>query len=414
MFNKKISDSFVHWGKKAQKLSDRNEEIKQSVLNSLQPIHEYIPEKKPFAFRWLVLTTVPALALFLMFNFWRYSNIESMSAPESANFYATVETDQTASYSENIGLSKSIQATGLGQEESFVERIADKISMPEPEPMITTMPPNYYNEDEDITDTREFLKTTFGFDIKTRNVEKMHTRLKTIIRGYDGRIDNSNLTEKYASISFVLPKSTYDSFVEEVTEIFPEKFITIHENSTNLLGQKQNIETQIEYTSSTLENLKTERIDNIKKYDTKFASLNKEITRLDNSMYALVAQRKNVSSTDTVALKKINDQINYLSRIRTDRTSDLMRAMTQHEKDLENFDNQIKNAENNLVELDKQDTKLINNVETVNGTITLQWISLFNIVNLYIPFTKILIIFFIGIILFYLLFGRKSKEIYLP
>ncbi len=413
MFNKKIADVFTRWGKKAQKLPDRNEEIKQIVLNSFQITPEYVPEKKPFAFRWIVLTTVPALALFLMFNFWHNYNINSLSSPESTNFYATVETDQIASYS-GAAMGLSARETGLSKATSFVESIADKISMPEPEPMITTMPPNYYNEGEDITDTREFLKTTFSFDIKTRNVGKMHTRLKTIIRGYDGRIDNSNLNEKYASISFVLPKSTYDSFVEEVTEIFPEKFITIHENSTNLLGQKQNIEDQTEYASSTLETLKIERIDAIKKHEDKKSASLKEMGRLEKNMNILLDQRKTISSTEKEALKKIDDQISYLRKIHNDVASDLMRAMTQHKKDLENFDNQIKNKENNLIELGKQDTELINNVETVNGTITLQWISLFNMVNLYIPFTKILIIFFIGIIIFYLLFGRKSKEIYLP
>ncbi|MDO9509935.1 MAG: hypothetical protein Q7J14_01450 [Candidatus Magasanikbacteria bacterium] len=414
MFYKKISEHFTRWGKKAQKLPGRNEEIKQSVLNSLQPIHEPIREKKPFAFRWIVLTTVPALALFMMFNFWRYSNIESMSAPESAGFYAAEKTDQTASYGGDAMMGLSVEKTGLSKATSFVERIADKISMPASEPLMIAPPDYYYNGSGDITDTREYLKTNFGLNIKTRQVDKMYTRLKTIVRGYDGRIDNSNLTEKYASISFVLPKSTYESFVEEVTEIFPKKFITIHENSNNLLGQKQNIENQTEYASTTLENLKAERADNIKKYDEKYASLNKETSRLQRVMENLVEQRKTVSSTETEALKKIDDQLSYTRQIHNNAMSDLMRAMTQHEKDLENFDNQIKKTENNLVELDKQDTNLINNVETVNGTITLQWISLFNIVNLYVPFTKILIIFFVGIILFYLLFGRKSKEIYLP
>lgn len=415
MFNKKISNSFKHWGDKTKKFPDNNEVLKQKVLDSLQPIHESVKEKKPFALRWLFLTVVPALALFLTLNFWQNSRINSLSSVETVDFYEGGQESQTVSYDSAAGLNnKSIQATGLAMEESFVAKIADKISMPEPEPMISPMPPDYYRGNADITDTREYLKTTFGLDIKTRKVEKMHTRLKTIIRGYDGRIDNANLNEKYASISFVLPKSTYESFVQEVTEMFPEKFISIHENNTNLLWQKQNIEQQTQYSSTTLENLKTERADNIKKYDEKIASLNKEISRLDNSMYALVTQKKTVSSTDTETLKKINDQINYLSRIRSDHTHELIKTMTQHEKDLANFDNQIKNTENNLVELGKQDTKLINNVETVNGTITLRFVSLFEIVNLYIPVYKSFIIICILIIIGYILFGRKTKEIELP
>lgn len=407
MFYKKISDNLTRWGKKSQKISPNNDIIKQNVLNSLRPTLEETKTKHHFTWRWLMVAAVPALAVLLMISYNKTMREIPISYVENQFDTGLTSESNIAGAGGDFGI-MAASRVGLSKSESLSEKIVNTVSeytesfrFPSPKTV-------------DITDTREYLKTNFGLDIKTRKVEKMHTRLKTMIRGYDGRIDSANLNERYANINFVLPKSTYESFIEEATEMFPEKFITLHENSTNLLGQKQNIEQQTEYASTSLDNLKMERTDNIKKYDEKYASLNKEISRLQRIMENIVEQRKTVSSTEKETIKKLDDQLNDARQTHNDFVSELLRTMTQHEKDLENFDNQIKNVENNLIELGKQDTQLINNVETVNGTITLRFISLFEIVNLYIPVYKTIIIICILIIIGYFLFGRKQKEIELP
>ncbi len=407
MFYKKISDNLTRWGKKSQKISPNNDIIKQNVLDSLRPTLEETKTKHHFTWRWLMVAAVPALAVLLMISYNKTMREIPISYVENQFDTGLTSESNIAGAGGDFGI-MAASHVGLGESESLSEKIVNTVSeytesfrFPSPKTV-------------DITDTREYLKTNFGLDIKTRKVEKMHTRLKTMIRGYDGRIDSANLNERYANINFVLPKSTYESFIEEVTEMFPEKFITLHENSTNLLGQKQNIEQQTEYASTSLDNLKMERTDNIKKYDEKYASLNKEISRLQRIMENIVEQRKTVSSTEKETAKKLDDQLNDARQTHNNFVSELLRTMTQHEKDLENFDNQIKNVENNLIELGKQDTQLINNVETVNGTITLRFISLFEIVNLYIPVYKTIIIICILIIIGYFLFGRKQKEIELP
>lgn len=407
MFYKKISDNLTRWGKKSQKISPNNDIIKQNVLNSLRPTLEETKTKHHFTWRWLMVAAVPALAVLLMISYNKTMREIPISYVENQFDTGLTSESSIAGVGGDFGI-MAASHVGLGESESLSEKIVNTVSeytesfrFPSPKTV-------------DITDTREYLKTNFGLDIKTRKVEKMHTRLKTMIRGYDGRIDSANLNERYANINFVLPKSTYESFIEEATEMFPEKFITLHENSTNLLGQKQNIEQQTEYASTSLDNLKMERTDNIKKYDEKYASLNKEISRLQRIMENIVEQRKTVSSTEKETIKKLDDQLNDARQTHNDFVSELLRTMTQHEKDLENFDNQIKNVENNLIELGKQDTQLINDVETVNGTITLRFISLFEIVNLYIPVYKTIIIICILIIIGYFLFGRKQKEIELP
>lgn len=406
MFNKKISDSFARWGKKEQKLPANNDTLKQNILNAVRPTMTETTKSK-FRFRWVFMTLVPALAILLMIQY-----NKTPTAYESSTSYLEKSSLSDTGDLGSMGMAAS--NLGLRQEEnSFLEKVVDKISMPRTEPMMIA-PPDYHNESKDVTDTREYLKTNFSLRISTRKVEKNYTRIKTIIRGYSGRIDGSKLTQKYASLSFVVPKNSYDDFAEEVKSLFPEKFITLNENTTNLLGQKQNIETQTEHASSTLEILKTERADNIKKYDEKYASLNKEINRLQRIMENIVEQRKITSSTEKETLKKLDNQLSEARQTHNDFVSELLRTMTQHEKDLINFDNQIKDTENYLTSLGKQDVALINNVETVNGTIYINWISFFEIINLYIPIYKTLIIICLLIIINYFLFGRKQKEIELP
>ncbi len=408
MFYKKIAKNFERWGKKAQKLPDRNEEMKQNILNSLQIIPEPIKEQKPAIFRWLVLATVPALAVLLMFNYWRHTNISITSYVEDSGFSEPAMLEKTSSLSGvDMGLVKQTSMTGLSEPESIANKILGYVRAPD------IMPRDYYQK-TDITDTREYLKTSFGFEIKTRHVEKMHTRLKTIIRGYGGRIDNSTVSKEYARLTFVLPKTDYDSFVEEVRDMFPKKFITVHENSTNLLGQKQNIEQQTEKSNTRIESLTDTREGVIKTHDEKVASLQKEINRLNGIIYSLVQQRKTVSSTDEASLKKINDQINYYNRSLNAQKQALAEENSQHQKSLEGLDRLIKAEENQLTNLEKQDQNLLNNVETVDGTIEIRWISIFNIVNLYVPIYKIIIVSCIAIILFCILFGLKPKEIELP
>lgn len=406
MFYKKISDSFARWGKKEQKLPANNDTLKQNILNAVRPTMTETTKSK-FRFRWVFMTLVPALAILLMIQY-----NKTPTAYESSTSYLEKSSLSDTGDLGSMGMTAS--NLGLKQEEnSFLEKVVDKISMPRTEPMMIA-PPDYYNESKDITDTREYLKTNFSLRISTRKVEKNYTRIKTIIRGHGGRIDDSKLTQKYASLNFVVPKSSYDDFAEEVKSLFPEKFITLSENTTNLLGQKQNIEEQTESTSALLEDLEQHHESLVKTHTEKVASLEKEINRLNGIVYSFIQQRKNIPVTNTVEIQKINDQINYYTRLHKTQNQLLNEENNFYYNSIFQLDQQITAEENRLTELNNQNTNLLNNVETVDGTITIQWVNLFEIVNLYIPVYKTIIIVCILIIIGYFLFGRKQKEIELP
>jgi len=405
MFNKKIAQSFARWSKKAQKLPANNEAIKQTVLDNLRPTMSEVKVRRPFKLGWIFMTLVPALVILLVVR----QNIKTntqVAYLEDPGYGAPAAFQQSASYdtsgAESFG---TANMTGLAKQETMVGRIMESI----PDIM-----PIYYHQTPDITDTREFLKTSFGLNINTRKVDKTYTRIKTVIRGYDGRIDNSSLNAKYARLSFVIPKSSYDSFIEEVQGMFPEKFIKLSENTSNLLGQKQNIEENTNQSNLNLADFRKNRENAVKTHDASAASLQKEINRLNGIIYSLNQQKKTVSSTDQAGLKKINDQISYYTHSLTAQKKSLEQENINYQNTLDGLDRLINAEEKQLANLEKQDTKLINNVETVDGTITIKWISLFEIVNLYIPVYKTIIVVCILIILFYIFAGRKPKEIELP
>jgi len=408
MFYKKLSNNLARWGKKSQKLPTNNDVIKQNVLNSLRPTLEEVKIKQPFAWRWLMVAAVPALVILLMISYNKTMREIPIGYVENEFDTGLAVESSDRAVGGGFGV-MATQKTGLSESASISEKIMGTVS-----DYVDSFSRHYYSQSPDITDTREYLKTTFGLDIKTRKVEKTYTRVKTIIRGYGGRIDNSSLSEKYARLSFVVPKSDYDSFVEEVQGMFPEKFIKLSENTSNLLPQKQHIEEQTEQTNKTLDELKQDRTDLVKNHEEKVASLQKEVNRLNGIIYSLMGQRKDIPTTDTIALQKINEQINYNLRLRNTQNESLNNENNQYQKNLNALDQRISAQENRLIELDKQDTNLLNNVETVDGTISIRWISLFEIVNLYIPVYKTLIILFVLIIIFYLFVGHKSKEIQLP
>jgi len=398
MFYKKIIKNFEHWGKKAQQLPLRNEEIKQNVVNSLQTTPKRIVERRPNVLRWLIFVTAPALVILFVFNYWQKTT--TLSTTQYSGAYEQPTIRETG-----LGLQSSVNIRDeSGAELAKQAMFETDINMPSV---------NYYGA-PDITDTREYSKINANFDIKTRKVETFYTRLKTVVHGYGGRIDNSTVNEKWARISFALPKNSYEAFADEVRGMFPKQFIIIRENSTNLLGQKQNIETQTKNTGVSLATIKGNRENLTKVHNEKVVSLQKEINRLNNLIYSLDQQKKTVSSTDQEALDKLNDEINYYSRARTIKNQSLANENTKYQKNLVEIDNQIVNYETSLDNLNKQDKSLINNIDTVNGVIELRWVSIIDFINLYIPIYKTVIVAGVLIFFGYILFGRRANTIELP
>jgi uncharacterized phage infection (PIP) family protein YhgE len=236
-----------------------------------------------------------------------------------------------------------------------------------------------------INDTREFLKTSYGAEIKTRQVKKLSTQITTMIRGYGGRVDNLSVDPEYGSINFVLPKSALASFRNELTGLIPDRFISENERSNNLLSTKQNIEFGQSVNQTELSALQTQRINELKKHNgiiaglrNNFADLSRRIAELDKQ----IGDAKDVNSREYFNLaasqKELLDQ-------RTNTNNRIVVENNRYNNEISNIDSQIKNTKDSLQQLAEQNQNLLNDVETIDASIYLEHISVLEVIELYVP-----------------------------
>lgn len=213
----------------------------------------------------------------------------------------------------------------------------------------------YPTPDMPITDVREFLKVYYSATMRTRNVQGLTRRVETTVRGYSGRIDQQLSSQYYGSVSFAIPANKYDAFRDELESLVNSRLITTNISSQNLLPQKLSIEEQQKQANTTLSNYRAER--------------QKLITAHTSAVQALQAQIN--QSTDQNILASLRQQ--------------LASENASYTAQLNAIESSIKSAEEWQKALQTQDQTLLDNVATVTGTVSLQWISLWDMARLYLP-----------------------------
>ena len=207
-------------------------------------------------------------------------------------------------------------------------------------------PEPYYNNQPDITDTREFLKTSYSAQIKTREVSSIITNIKNAVKGAEGRVDNINTSEKSGYISFVVPKTNFDEFKNEVQNIAGAKLYTENISSQNLLGEKQGIEQQGQVITQSLADLQKSK----KILDSKHTAIIKSIT---NDLVNVEKELANVR-----LMESTTEDPTDLSQLRSQESEYIHReSILKQNQDAENksyalesnsLQNQIAQANNNL------------------------------------------------------------------
>lgn len=260
----------------------------------------------------------------------------------------------------------------------------------------------YPSPDVPITDTREFLKIYYNASMSTRDVPALTRRVETTVRGYDGRIDSESSSVQYGYVSFAVPQAKYDAFRAELEGLVGGRFLTVNISSQNLLSQKVSIEEQQKQADAALIGMQTARqkvvsthASNVQllqaKIDAGAAQL--AILRAEPSTPTLVAQIQTVSD-DWTALK---------TRLADENAS--------YQSQLSSADANIAYAQSVVKAVQTQDQTLLANVATVTGTVSVQWISLWNIALLYLPGYWIPAIFAVLAVLSYRRDHRRSLEL---
>ncbi len=252
--------------------------------------------------------------------------------------------------------------------------------------------------DASINDTREFLKTNYNADMHSRDVQGIVKRVETTVRGYGGRVDQTSSSPKFGSVSFIVSAEKFDAFRDELEKMVPPRFLSIHVNSLNLLPQKQNIEVQQEHVEKSLADLESDRAKLVASHSVTSKSLQYQLDShlAAASAYGLELGNLNieVSSTDSSSYRysEIIARISEVSRLLSGSRASQAAIRTKianenssYSAQLNSLDSRIKYTDQNLEGVKAQDQKLLDDVATVNGTVSVTWISIWQIVQLYVP-----------------------------
>ena len=223
--------------------------------------------------------------------------------------------------------------------------------------------PEYYrrNQPGSIDDTREFLKTYYSSTIRTRNVQDTVNSVKNIVKGNDGRIDNFYSSEKRGSISFVVAKTKFDQFRDEVSTLTNAKLYIETISSENLLAQKQGIESQMNDVLTTLEQLKAQKTSLNTKHTQAVNLINSQLSSIQTQ---LVQIRNSINNaTNTIVISTLRNQENSLINQEDSAKQRLSSENRSFANQNSNLDNQILNWNSNLDNVNKQDTQFTNNIE---------------------------------------------------
>ena len=234
----------------------------------------------------------------------------------------------------------------------------------------------YYNPDVPITDTREFLKVNYSASMQTRDVQGLARRVETTVRGYGGRIDQESSSPQYGYVSFAIPKAKYDAFRDELEGLVDSRFLTVNISSQNLLPQKQSIEEQQKQAGDALADYKAARQKLVSAHASTIKSLQSQI---DADAQLLVGLRAQTPTPE------IQAQIQTVSDDWTSLKQRLASENALYAAQLSNADANIKYAENWQTAVKTQDQALLDTVATVTGSVSLQWISYWEMAQLYLP-----------------------------
>ena len=254
-----------------------------------------------------------------------------------------------------------------------------------------------------VKDTREFMKTSYDTTIQTRNVKSVLRDVKGSIKVANGRIDQLNENTKSGYISFVIPKINFENFKDEIESITNEKLIVENISSENLLNQKQSIEQQKQNADNSLMGLEQQQKDLLAKHTQTKNKLSNEQKDLENELYLMDPPPGGFSS-ENIAYRQ--DLSNQIEQKKQQITAENYTYTTNNQS----IKNQINNVNNQLQNVAKQDSNFIDNIETVNGSIRIEWITLWQLIKVFSPIHPTIIIIILVIVIWYFL---KRKN-YIP
>jgi len=344
--HKTIHDIFESWGRNKRKIPTNNDILKREILSKIPFDFDREVSFKRSPLIWLPFAFSALAVLVLLVNITGYSN--------SVSKQNTIQTE--------------IQTGFLPTSDVYKPNASSALP--------------YSGGELSVSDKREFLKVNYNATLRTRYITDTKNRIETIVRGSGGRVDSSTGGDKNGYVNFAIPKDNLESFKIEIKDLVGTRFYSEQINSQNLLPAKQTIEENQRKTEKSLSNLQTERGKIVKDHNQNISSYQYEISSINAEVNTL-----NIEYQYTTAVRKA-EITNKISQLQT-KIGTIQSQIVNENKDYQTriggIDVQIKNVQENLKTIQKQNSDLLDNVATVNGSISLNWINLWEIADAYLP-----------------------------
>jgi len=216
-----------------------------------------------------------------------------------------------------------------------------------------------------------------------------------------------NISDKYGYLNFAVPADKFDAFQSQIRGLVGSRFIVETINTQNLLPQKQTIEQQKKNMEETATQLKQGRNQLNSSHKLIVASIQSKIDRIEKDLTAL--KIKLDVTSDPAKREALKAQEKDLLTEKAGRENELSNENSIYTKKFNSLNVQIRDNEVALASLTKQDQDLIDTVATVRGTIYLNWISIWEVVRLYVPINLGFLLFGAAAIVAYFIQHRKPR-----
>jgi|AntAceMinimDraft_13_1070369.scaffolds.fasta_scaffold05136_6 hypothetical protein len=259
------------------------------------------------------------------------------------------------------------------------------------------------NKPNSIADTREFLKTYYSGKIATRDVQSVIQDVSDVIDQVNGRIDNRQSEIGTGAIKFVVPKSSFSSFEGRIASLGIPELYTISTRSENRLSDKKSLEIKKEETLDNLVEFGATKNELEKSYQTRLFGLNKKIKQInseirDNENARDISEDFELRSIFQNRIYTISEELVFTQR-------ELNLLNLNYKESLENINSSIDGTYNRLEDGIEREKEFFDDIETVEGTITVQWVTYWEVYEKRLPIHPT----YISTILFLLLCGLLKR-----
>ena len=374
------------WGSSERRLPLRHEVLKGKILASVESVP---PEMSaaPRHLPWLSFALTGFAALVLLVS---WSGVDRGRGEKNAPF-----TDIPL-----IGMpAAEPRGADALPEQSSLAPSRGKESAPD------FMPRSWPEPNIPITDPREFLKTDYRALMRTRRVEELARRIETTARGFGGRMDSMTSSKKFGFVAFVVPANKFEAFRREFEGLVNPRFLTVEIRTENLLPQKQSLEERKKQAEQTLSEFRANRQSVVSDHNGIVSALQSQLAAIRDELALL----RDEETDDPARKAEIASRIQELLRQENRFTLRLINENASYGEKINSLDQMIRNAEMNLQNINSQDQGILDTVATVRGTVSLNWISIGEVIELYVSFYWIAFLFSVAAVASYLWHRRRSR-----